>query len=56
MKPQVIPAVIVMVCFSVGIAIGALNNHLSRGAFIGTGVGFVGGLIVFLKIRKRPHP
>jgi hypothetical protein len=54
MIPKILPAVIVLVCFSVGIAVGALNHHLSQGAFIGVGVGFLAGLIVFLITRKRP--
>jgi hypothetical protein len=44
----------VPVCFSIGLAIGALNNHLSKGAFIGAGVGFFAGLIILLKMRKPP--
>jgi hypothetical protein len=54
MIPKVLPAVIVLVCFSAGIAIGALNHHLSQGAFIGLGVGFLAGLSIFLVMKKPP--
>jgi hypothetical protein len=54
MIPKFLPVVIVPVCFSIGLAIGALTNHLSKGAFIGAGVGFFAGLIILLKMRKPP--
>jgi Glycine zipper len=55
MAIKILPAVIALVCFSAGIAIGALNNHLSQGAFVGAGVGFFVGLAILLYMRKRPR-
>jgi hypothetical protein len=55
MPRKVVPAVIVLICFSAGIFIDALNNHLSAGAFVGLTVGVVIGLIVLLNMRKAPH-
>ena len=53
MKASATPGIVVVVGVAMGMVVGAYLGHITLGAFLGAGIGFLAGLALFTRMRKN---
>jgi len=53
MKASATPGIVVILGVTIGMVAGGYFGQITRGAFLGAGIGFLAGLALFMNMRKN---